>query len=52
MARDSGTANIYESGLDKNAANYTPLSPLSFLPRTAAVYPDRIAVIHGGGRRS
>ena len=43
-------ASPYEQGLDKNAANYTPLSPLSFLPKAAAVYPGRIAVIHGPRR--
>ncbi|MDH3639734.1 MAG: AMP-binding protein, partial [Gammaproteobacteria bacterium] len=37
----------YASGLDKTAANYTPLSPMSFIKRTAAVYPERIAVVHG-----
>ena len=37
----------YNTGLDKNAANYTPLSPLSLLARTAYVYPQRTAVIHG-----
>ncbi len=40
----------YDHGLDKNPANYTPLSPLSFLPKTAAVYPHRLAVIHGDRR--
>ena len=44
--------NIFESGLDRNAANYTPLSPLTFIERTAAVYPDRTAIIHGNLRRS
>ena len=39
--------NIFERGLDKNAANYTPLSPLTFLERAASVYPERIAVVHG-----
>jgi len=38
--------NPYDIGLDKNAANYTPLSPLSLLARSAYVYPQRIAVIH------
>ncbi len=37
----------FETGLDKNAANYVPLSPLSFLERTAAVYPTRTSVIEG-----
>jgi fatty-acyl-CoA synthase len=41
------TAHPYNTGLDKNAANHTPLSPLSLLARTAAVYPQRTAVIHG-----
>ena len=36
-------ANPYEIGLDKNAANYVPLSPIGFLLRSAAVYPDRLA---------
>jgi fatty-acyl-CoA synthase len=40
-------SHSYNSGLDKNAANYTPLSPLSLLARTAYVYPKRMAVIHG-----
>ncbi len=40
-------ANPYATDLDQNAANHQPLSPLSFLERTAAVYPDRIAWIHG-----
>lgn len=43
---------IYERDLGQNAANYEPLSPLSFLKRTASVYPNRLAVIHGEIRRS
>jgi fatty-acyl-CoA synthase len=39
--------HFYNTGLDKNAANYTPLSPLSLLARSAYVYPKRAAVIHG-----
>ncbi len=42
--------NIYQQGLDKNAANYTPLSPLTFIERTAYIYPQRTAVIHGQRR--
>ncbi len=42
----------YETDLDRNPANYAPLSPLSFLPRAAAVYPDRTAVVHGIERRT
>jgi len=39
--------NPFESGLDRNAANHVPLSPLSFLRRAADVYPATPAVIHG-----
>jgi len=44
--------NPYEIGLDKNAANYVPLSPIGFLMRSAAVYPNRLAVVHGERRYS
>ena len=40
-------ANKYETGLDRNPANYQPLTPLSFLDRSALVYPHKTAVIHG-----
>ncbi|HAO39012.1 MAG TPA: acyl-CoA synthetase, partial [Afipia sp.] len=36
----------YSTGLDKNAANYVPLSPLSFLARSAAVYPDHVSTVY------
>lgn len=39
--------NPYLSGLDRNAANYVPLSPLSYIKRTAFIYPQRISVIQG-----
>jgi fatty-acyl-CoA synthase len=39
--------NPYEIGLDKNPANYQPLTPLSFLSRAALVFPRHTAVIHG-----
>jgi fatty-acyl-CoA synthase len=42
----------WSAGLEKNAANYVPLSPLSFLARTAEVYPHRLAVVHGALRQS
>lgn len=42
----------YDQGLDRNAANYVPLSPLSFIERTALVYPDRLAVIYGERRQT
>ncbi len=43
-------ANIYETDLDQVTANYTPLSPLSLLARTAETYPERISVVHGARR--
>jgi len=42
--------NPYEQDLDKNAANYAPLSPLTFIERAASVYPDGVSVIHGATR--
>ncbi|HYM27882.1 MAG TPA: acyl-CoA synthetase [Steroidobacteraceae bacterium] len=39
--------NIYDQDLDKNAANFVALSPVSFVERTAEVYPDLPAVVHG-----
>ncbi|SEN86060.1 fatty-acyl-CoA synthase [Paracoccus alcaliphilus] len=47
----SAGANIYDIGLDQNAANFVQLSPLSFIARTAAVYPDLPAVVYGDVRR-
>lgn len=44
--------NPFDQNLDRQAANYVPLSPLSFLPRTAAVFPEGTAVVHGMTRYS
>jgi fatty-acyl-CoA synthase len=46
MAR-RGKPHIYDRDLGRGAANYVPLTPLSFLVRSAATYPRKIAVIHG-----
>src|SRR5262245_17181952 len=43
-------ASAYDIGLDKNPANFQPLTPLTFLERAAAVFPDHPAVIHGQQR--
>lgn len=37
----------YEQNLDRNAANFAPLTPLMFLERAAMVYPDRLSIVHG-----
>ncbi len=44
------TRNPFEQDLDRNAANYTPLSPVSLIARTAYVYPQQLAVVHGDRR--
>ncbi len=44
--------NIYERDLDKTAANYAALTPLQFIERTASVYPDHVAIVHGERRQS
>ncbi|MEM7441823.1 MAG: acyl-CoA synthetase [Pseudomonadota bacterium] len=43
-------ANPFEQGLERNAANHAPLTPLSFLERTATTYPERLSVVHGAQR--
>ncbi len=40
----------YDVGLNKNPANYVPLTPLSFVERSAYIYPDRVALVHGKRR--
>jgi len=42
--------NPYELDLDRNPANYAPLTPLGFIERAASVYPGRLAVLHGARR--
>ena len=44
--------SIFEQDLPRNEANHAPLTPLSFLERSAEVYPQRLAVIHGELRRT
>ena len=38
--------NSYDKNLDKNEANFVPLSPLSFLERTKDIYPNYEAIIY------
>src|SRR5271154_967164 len=44
----SGKQSQYQVGLDKTPANYVPLTPLSFLARSAAVYPDHVSTVYEG----
>ncbi|MBN0987087.1 acyl-CoA synthetase [Amphritea pacifica] len=45
-------SNPYQFGLDKNSANFSAMSPLSFLERSAWVYPNHLAVVHQQTRRT
>src|SRR3989441_5691472 len=47
---DMSDRSIFQTGLGRGPANFAPLTPLGFLPRTAAIHPDRVAVIHGARR--
>ncbi|SER45439.1 acyl-CoA synthetase [Giesbergeria anulus] len=44
--------SIYEQDLPRNQANFAPLSPLGFIERTAEVYPERLAIVHGQLRQT
>ncbi|KAF1043894.1 acyl-CoA synthetase [Xylophilus sp.] len=46
------TINPYDLGLDRQAANHVPLSPLSYIERAARVYPQRTAVVYGVRRQT
>jgi fatty-acyl-CoA synthase len=43
---------LFDTDLDRNPANYQPLTPLGFLERAAAVFPAHTAIIHGSLRRN
>ncbi|BCH22415.1 acyl-CoA synthetase [Mesorhizobium sp. L-8-10] len=45
-------SNPYEQDLDRQGANHQPLTPLTYMERAAKVYPDHVAIIHGGRRVS
>ena len=44
--------SIFDQHLPRTEANFAPLSPLSFIERTAEVYPDRLAIVHGELRQT
>ncbi|MBX9456825.1 MAG: acyl-CoA synthetase [Rhizobium sp.] len=46
------TQTIYDADLERNPANFKPLTPMIFLERAAETFPERTAVIHGSIRRS
>ncbi len=45
-------ASIFDTDLPRNEANFATITPLSFIQRTAEVYPDRLAIVHGELRRT
>ena len=44
--------NPYEMDLDRNDANFVALTPLTYLERSAAIWPDKVAIVHGEIRRT
>lgn len=42
----------YDTGLDKNAANYVPITPIDFLVRAHEVFGDELSIVHGGIRQN
>src|SRR5689334_916867 len=52
LGTETMAAQDYETGLARNPANHQPLTPLLFMERAAAVFPDHLAVVHGPLRRS
>ncbi|MCE1251818.1 MAG: acyl-CoA synthetase [Comamonadaceae bacterium] len=44
--------SIYDQNLPRTEANHAPLTPLSFIERTAQVYPERLAIVHGSLRQT
>jgi fatty-acyl-CoA synthase len=52
MEGNAMTKTIYDTDLDRNPANFQPLTPLTLLERAAAVFPAHTAIIHGALRRS
>jgi fatty-acyl-CoA synthase len=45
-------STIFDENLPRNSANYASISPLSFIERAAEIYPERLAIVHGGLRRT
>ena len=43
---------IFDQDLPRNEANFAPLSPLSFIERSALVYPEKLAIVHGTLRQT
>ena len=44
--------SIFDTDLPRTEANFAPFTPLAFIQRTAEVYPDKLAIVHGDLRQS
>ena len=44
--------SIYDQDLPRVEANFAPISPIAFIERTAEVYPERLAIVHGALRQT
>src|SRR3954470_16826193 len=45
-------ASPYDTDLDRNPANHQPLTPLTYLSRSAHIFPDHTAIVHGDLKRT
>ena len=52
VTQPTAAPSIFDQDLPRNEANFAPLSPLGFIERTAEVYPDRLAIVHGSLRQT
>ena len=52
MSAQHHASHIYAQDLPKTPANFAPITPLSFIERTAQVYPQRTAIVHGALRQT
>jgi fatty-acyl-CoA synthase len=50
MAQLMTMPSIYDQGLDRNQANYQPLTPITFLERASKVFPHHLAIIYGNSQ--
>src|SRR5215467_10645562 len=50
QSRSIAMSSPYDLHLDKNAANYQQLTPISYLERAARTFPDHVAIVHGDSR--
>jgi fatty-acyl-CoA synthase len=52
ISQETPMTSIFDQDLPQTPANHAPMSPLSFIERTAEVYPQRLAIVHGDLRQN